>query len=255
MGRCLPLAIASLVAALATTPAAAEGPLEVERQTFGSDDLWRVVSYLCVPSAAIGLPLPCAEVKGAGANGIALLAVSDNHILTIPTRRISGIESPELQRPNLPNYWQAAWDARRLISAGEALRLDRSQIGVALNSARDRSQDQLHFHTGCLGRTARTLIGSLPPDPGGGWRRVAKPLFGGRYRIRWIAGEDLSATDVFGLLEPSLRASPAAMGRQTLVVAGVRLPGGTPGFAVLNAQGARPGEAHGENLLDFSCRS
>ncbi|MDR3497580.1 MAG: CDP-diacylglycerol diphosphatase [Ancalomicrobiaceae bacterium] len=250
----LRLALAVLALGLTAASALAAGPLDIERWQFSPGDLWRVVTYLCVPTAAIGLPAPCTEVKGTGKDGIALLPVSDNHVLTIPTFRIIGIESPELQRPGLPNYWQAAWDARRLIAAGRVRPLDRSEIGIALNSARDRSQNQLHFHTGCLGRSVRTLIASLEPNPNAGWQWLMKPLAGARYRIRWIRGEDLARSDVFSLLEPSLRASPAAMGRQTLVVVGTRLHSGVPGFAILNAQGQRSGEAHGESLLDFSCR-
>jgi hypothetical protein len=46
---------------------------------------------------------------------------------------ICGIESPALLRENAPNYWEAAWDARRFVEEGARRQLPRDKIGMAIN--------------------------------------------------------------------------------------------------------------------------
>jgi CDP-diacylglycerol pyrophosphatase len=43
---------------------------------------------------------------------------SATQVIVVPTTGISGIESPALLRKNAPNYWEAAWDARRFVEEG-----------------------------------------------------------------------------------------------------------------------------------------
>ena len=47
-------------------------------------------------------------------------------------------------------YWEAAWDARRFVEEGARRQLPRDKIGMAINSAASRSQDQLHIHVACI---------------------------------------------------------------------------------------------------------
>jgi CDP-diacylglycerol pyrophosphatase len=70
-------------------------------------------------------------------------------VIVVPTR-LSGIESPALQSDSVPNYWEAAWRARRFVEQGARRRFLRDQIGMAINSAASRSQDQLHIHVSCV---------------------------------------------------------------------------------------------------------
>jgi CDP-diacylglycerol pyrophosphatase len=60
---------------------------------------------------------------------------SATHVIVVPTALISGIESPALLRENAPNYWEAAWDARRFVEEGARRPLPRDKIGMAINSA------------------------------------------------------------------------------------------------------------------------
>jgi CDP-diacylglycerol pyrophosphatase len=115
------------------------------------DELWAVVHDICVPAyQSIGVGFPCSEVSiGDGLErGFAVLRVpsSATHVIVVPTTRISGIESPELLKKNAPNYWEAAWDARRFVEEGARRQLPRDKIGMAINSEASRSQDQLHIH-------------------------------------------------------------------------------------------------------------
>jgi CDP-diacylglycerol pyrophosphatase len=43
-----------------------------------------------------------------------------------------------LLRENVPNYWEAAWDARRFVEEGAHRQLPRDRIGMAINSAASR---------------------------------------------------------------------------------------------------------------------
>jgi CDP-diacylglycerol pyrophosphatase len=87
------------------------------------DELWFVVDDLCLPAyRSLGVAFPCLEVNITNGleRGFAVLQVPSSaaHVLVVPTSRISGIESPALQREDTPNYWQAAWDSRRFVEQG-----------------------------------------------------------------------------------------------------------------------------------------
>ena len=117
--------------------------------------LWIVVHDICLPAyQGIGVAFPCAEVNIANGldRGFAVLRApsSSTHVIVVPTALISGIESPALLRENAPNYWEAAWEARRFVEEGARRQLPRDKIGMAINSAVSRSQDQLHIHVACI---------------------------------------------------------------------------------------------------------
>jgi hypothetical protein len=84
----------------------------------------------------IGVAFPCAEVNIANGldRGFAVLQTpsSATHVIVVPTTRISGIENPALLRENAPNYWEAAWDARRFVEEGVRRRLSRDKIGMTI---------------------------------------------------------------------------------------------------------------------------
>ncbi len=105
---------------------------------------------------SIGVGFPCVEVNIAAGldRGFAVLRApsSATRVIVIPTTPISGIESPALLRENAPNYWEAAWEARRFVEEGARCQLPRDKIGMAINSAVSRSQNQLHIHVACIAR-------------------------------------------------------------------------------------------------------
>jgi CDP-diacylglycerol pyrophosphatase len=218
------------------------------------NDLWRVVRGICIPASKISLPFPCTKVvqPDDGAAGYAILPVGAGHILTVPTQRITGIESREIFSPAQPNYWQAAWEQRALLDDDFSRKLDRSEVALALNSAFGRSQDQLHIHTGCVRSEVKAALAALH-GIGPRWTRLPTNLGGSAYWVRWAPGADLSALNPFDMLPPDLRRSSAAMARQTLVVVGGWDHNHAPGFFVLNDQAGARDDGHGEKLLDFNC--
>jgi CDP-diacylglycerol pyrophosphatase len=217
-------------------------------------DLWRVIHYVCIPSARLGLPFPCSAVSSTDDDGFAILPVAKGHILTVPTRRISGIESREIFDPSLPNYWAAAWNARRFVESDYQREFDRSDIGLAINSALQRSQDQLHIHTACLAAKTKAALAADSGRIGNSWTRLTTRIDGYKFQIMRIPAETLDKVNVFSLLPASIRDNPQAQGRYTIVVAGAWLEGRKPGFYVLMSHKGPFSTGHGEFLLDFSCR-
>ena len=76
--------------------------------------LWQIVGGQCVPDEQQHhSPEPCAAVDLAGGYAVLKDIVGDTQFLLIPTTRVTGIESPEILAPGAPNYFAAAWRARR----------------------------------------------------------------------------------------------------------------------------------------------
>ena len=250
--------VAAFVLACAVVAASAPAfSREIFAQNFvlSRDDLWRVVHRVCIPAAKIGIPFPCSRVvvDDKDEAGYAILPVGTGHILTVPTRRISGIEGRQLLSPGQPNYWEAAWEARQRLDADFSKKLDRSDVALVLNSAYGRSQDQLHIHTACVRADVKAALASERGSIGARWARMKLPLQGKLFWARWLPGDDLRGKNVFDLLGPQLRRSSVSMARQTLVVVGGWDRNHAPGFYVLDGQAGGGDDGNGESLLDFKC--
>jgi CDP-diacylglycerol pyrophosphatase len=220
------------------------------------DALWKVVHGQCVPDMTSGnSPAPCLSVDlGAG-----WAALKDRNgatqVLVIPTDRITGIESPILLRKDAPNYWQDAWTARVYVEKLAGRPIPREDLGLAVNSQLGRTQNQLHIHVDCLRPDVRDTLSAGLVRIGPKWARFPMPLAGRHYIARRLDGPELDERNPFKLLAEADRRARADMGRETLVVAGIRLPDGRPGFVIL-ADRADPAHADfgsGEELQDHAC--
>lgn len=220
--------------------------------------LWSIVHGECLPGQqAHNDPAPCARVDlTRGLNdGYAVLKdrVGVAQFLLIATRRISGIESPDLLLPNAPNYWSDAWQNRTFVATAAKHDLGWDKIGMAINSAMARSQDQLHIHIDCVQPDVRDLLQKHVGEISTSWAELGFNLHGDRYSARRLDAAALASEDPFKLLAASLADPTQDMARETLVVAGVMFASGQNGFVLL-AHADQPGHpAHGEDLLDHSC--
>ncbi len=220
------------------------------------DALWKIVHDRCVPHAtAGGGPGPCSFVDLAGGYAVLKDIRGATQFLLIPTARIAGIESPQILQPGSPNYWQAAWAARRFVDEKAGRSLPRQDIGLAINAASRRSQNQLHIHIDCLRPDVIAALGAKAAAIGTGWAPVALPPAGHPYLARRIDGPDLAGVDPFRLVADSLPGAAADMGGQTIVLAGAGLELGQEGFYLLDdhVDPAEPARGWGEELLDHDC--
>jgi CDP-diacylglycerol pyrophosphatase len=222
------------------------------------DALWKIMHDQCVPDEqANNNPAPCARVDLTGGLDKGYVILKDRvgvaQFLLIATRKISGIESPEILAPDAPNYWAEAWQNRTYVSAAAKHDLAWDMIGLAINSRPARSQDQLHIHIDCLQPDVRALLAVHMGEIGTTWAELPFDLYGGHYFARRLA--DLANQDPFKLLASGMAGAAQDMGEETLVVAGVSFAPGQNGFVLLasRADPAIAYLAHGASLLDHGC--
>jgi CDP-diacylglycerol pyrophosphatase len=210
--------------------------------------LWQVVRVCMLDKATTGSPFPCLEVNLAGGRERGYIVLRPpigrpDTILT-PTRRIVGLEDPQLQAPGAPNYFALAWDERRWVAPAS----QRDRVALAVNSRLARSQDQLHVHMGCLAADfAARLRDGLGPSTGT-WFRARDMAPGLQVWTYRTGGNDWRNLAPFRLLK-QLVGDTAAMRRTTLAVAMIK------GEFVVVALPSRPGGwyAAAEDILDARC--
>ena len=222
--------------------------------------LWVVVHDICLPAyQGIGVAFPCVEVnigKGLDRGFVVLPKPSSaTHVIVVPTIPISGIESPALLSENTPNYWEAAWDARRFVEEGARRRLPRDKIGMAINSAASRSQDQLHIHVACIAPAVAKFLRRHQAEIHGAWSFLSSRLLGHRFAAMKVETDGLANVDPFKLLADGLPSGKFSMGTQTLAVIGATFDDSKTGFYLLaNDSGASPKNiVSAEALLDDKC--
>ncbi len=216
--------------------------------------LWHVIHDLCVPDKAIlGFSAPCLAVDRVGGFAVVPDPNGRTQILLTPTRRITGIESPDLLSANVPNYWRAAWNARQFLERRAGRTIPREDIAMAINSHNGRTQNQLHIHINCVRIEVREALKKYASRLPGGWSRFPISLFGRHYRVLRLVGEDLGNRDPFKLLAAGDEPARADMGSETLAVIGANFDG-RPGFVILAARDSPDSpEAAAEDLVDHGC--
>jgi CDP-diacylglycerol pyrophosphatase len=224
------------------------------------DALWKITHDKCVPDQQEhGAPAPCAlvDLQGGADKGFVILKdlVGDTQYLLIPTEKITGIESPELLAPDAPNYFADAWAERHFTETAAKRDLPRSNLSLAVNSTSGRSQNQLHIHIDCVAPAVRDAVLRNIAAIGDKWAPFPEPLVGHQYRAIRVSGETLDGVDPFKSIADGVPGARGTMGNQTLAVVGVDLPGGAPGFVILNDQADADTGDRGaaEDLQDHSC--
>ena len=224
------------------------------------DALWKIVHNLCVRHwVSSDDPWPCTRIVASdeSENGVAILKDirGKSQFLAIATSRISGIESSALEGPAAPHLFETAWDARKFVYDKLGKVLPRDNVGLAINSALRRSQDQVHIHIDCLKSEARDVILQHAAEIGSEWSEEFF-IVDAPYRARRIDGPDLSKVNPFDLVAGWLASHGQDLRRASIVVAGVGSEDNKPGFIVLLglADESHSAFGHGENLLDHECK-
>jgi CDP-diacylglycerol pyrophosphatase len=219
--------------------------------------LWRIVHGACVPHVEAGLgPKPCERVDldGGVDQGVAILKdlVGIAQMLAIPTRRITGIEDPQMLAPNAPPVFAVAWSAKTLVEARLGRALPREAIGLAINSKWARSQEQLHIHVDCVAIPVIKALTEYASALDSQWRAMTVPLQGRVYFARRIDSADLVGVAPLKLLADGVEGARAHMGAYSLAAVGATF-NGKPGFVLLADQFSLEGGGHAEDVQDHDC--
>ncbi len=219
--------------------------------------LWRIVHDACAPHFMAGEgPKPCESVdlNGGEAEGVAILKdlVGISQMLAIPTRRITGIEDPQMLESDAPPVFADAWGARDLVEARLGRALPREAIGLAINSQWARSQDQFHVHVDCVAVPVVKALAEYASALDDRWRAMTVPLQGRVYFVRRVDSIDLRDVAPLKLLADGVEGARAQMGAYSLAAIGATLDG-KPDFILLADQFSLEGGGHAEDLQDHDC--
>ena len=222
--------------------------------------LWLVVQTCSANGRLFDVPFPCLEIDKMTADDLAGYAVlrapfEATHIVVTPTVPISGIESPTLTASNAPNYIKHAWNMGHYVEEGLGRHLAWDEIGLAVNSRRGRSQDQLHIHVDCVDASVRKILRDSEEFVPGKWVHMKQQIQNIRYWALLLKAEDLDATNMFQLAATDLRIRPKDQSNLSLALLGTITSGDQRSFLLLADidQRYRHRPAHTEYLLDHSC--
>lgn len=166
--------------------------------------LWVVVRSCVLAKASLGTSFPCLEVSlpQSGEPGFAVIRApgQTTHVIVTPTDQIPGIESPLLLRPSAGGYWRAALAARRFVVEASNGRASLDVVGLALNSERTRSQDQLHIHAECVRPDVLQAIRAQAGEIGPAWRPLSRPVDRDRLFARAVTAATIAHDNLFALL-------------------------------------------------------
>lgn len=164
--------------------------------------LWQIVSQQCVPNQQQNNdPAPCLKVDLTDHYVLFEDSKGPYHDLVMPTDKISGIESSELQTEKIPPYFYQAWENRLHISEEFGKPIKDPVLSLAINSKYGRSQNQLHIHIACLRpdvyHTLREQVNQIDQN----WKPLGEKLAGHYYIARKLSGTDLTKEDPIKLLQ------------------------------------------------------
>jgi len=218
--------------------------------------LWKITDGKCVPDMRNNNdPAPCSVVDLTAGYVVLKDINGATQFLLMPTKRIGGIESPEILAADAVNYWDPAWRNRHLTEDRAGKPLPREAISLAVDSFYGRTQDQLHIHIDCVRPDVRDALAANRDAIGGAWKALPVSLASLPWRALRVDGENLGTINPFDLLAKGDPDAAADMGKHTLVVVGITWSNNVAGFAVLDGKvDAPPGNrASGEILQDHDC--
>jgi hypothetical protein len=128
------------------------------------DALWLTVRSCIFIKQTLGLNGACTQISAAYA--VLRIPGSRTHTLVVPTSPVEGIESPLVRSALGQELWHAALDARKLVLEAVDGRIPIEAVGLAINSANSRTQDQLHIHVDCVQPEVRAALRERASDRG-----------------------------------------------------------------------------------------
>lgn len=225
-------------------------------QAADPDALWKIVSQKCDPNwREYGDPKPCAKVDSDRGYVVLKDLVGDTQYLLLPTAKITGIEDSQLLAPDAKNYIADFWRERHFTATAAKRDLPDEDLSLAVNSKYGRTQNQLHVHIDCVAPVVRDAIKRHIAELGERWSPFPEKLGGHGYRAMRLGEDGLDRVNAFQRVADGIPGARAAMDKETLAVIGAVLPGGAPGFVLLEdqANAAAADRGSSEEVQDHSC--
>jgi len=214
------------------------------------DGLWHVVNDLCLPmQRTLNHPFPCLGVDTQRGFVVLRAPLDQTRLLVVPTRRIRGIESPALLQDKAPALWSIGWSERGRVAAAAGRPLKWDDIGMAVNSKSQRTQDQLHIHVDCVSPWLRQNLIAKAGHISSQWSALDLGPWADQYQVKSVDVAELDQ-NLFKMVADEIPGARADMAQQSIAVVG--LPGvkNKQRLAILvNSEGG-----HAEELLDHSCK-
>lgn len=212
--------------------------------------LWAVINACELADRVTGHAWPCLFVATTPeGRGIVVLQapLEPGHILVVPTERIYGLESPEIDGPVGSDYLEASWRQRDVAARQVGAKGGWADFGMAINGPWHRTQKQLHVHVECLTPRAVASLAAKRAIPVDSW----VPLEGfrrGTHVRRW-PHSDLRGLDFRRVFFDDLPLPPDDDESHINVgAAGIVGPGGEREFLLLHST-----RMSLERLLDADC--
>ena len=217
------------------------------------DVLWAALKTCVLAKRLANRTFPCLSVDlGDGERpGTAVLRApgEPTHSVLMPTDTVAGLEAPVLRGPRGAAYWRAALAARPFVADVFKGKLPLDAVGLAVNSARGRSQDQLHIHLDCLRPSVLAALKAQGRQIRRTWSRFPVALAGDRYFALRVPEAEAERFNPFAALHGLPGARPDL--HRTSFAAVATPPGDPePGFILL---AYRAPSASAEDVMDHSC--
>jgi CDP-diacylglycerol pyrophosphatase len=217
------------------------------------DALWHIVSQQCLPNQRQNHnPAPCAQVDEQA--GFVVLKDRNGPLqyLLMPSGKITGIESPQVLRPDSANFFVLAWQARHFMADKRGKPIDDANISLAINSEYGRTQNQLHIHISCLQPAVKTRLAELEGDFSEQWQPLPGGLLGHDYLARRASAAELKQLGAFRLLAQGVEGSSENMGSYGMAM--TALPGGDFLLLAVKRNLWQLNLASAEEIQDHSCQ-
>jgi CDP-diacylglycerol pyrophosphatase len=245
-GRARRAGVAATIAGLLLAAPAAAAPDPAR------DVLWMALKTCVLAKRVANRTFPCLTVdlgdKDRPGSAVLRAPGEPTHIVVMPTDTVIGLEAPVLRGSRGVAYWRAALAARHFVSDELKDRVPEGEVALAVNSARGRSQDQLHIHLDCLRPKVVEALNTHGRSVGASWKPFPVPLAGDRFLALRVRAAEVETFNPFTAL--TRLPGRKDLTRTSFAAVATRPDDPEPGFLLL---AYRAPLASAEDVMDHSC--
>lgn len=245
-GRARRTGVAATIAGLLLAAPAAAAPDPAR------DVLWMALKTCVLAKRVANRTFPCLTVdlgdKDRPGSAVLRAPGEPTHIVVMPTDTVIGLEAPVLRGARGVAYWRAALTARHFVSDELKGRVPEGEVALAVNSARGRSQDQLHIHLDCLRPKVVEALNTHGRGVGANWKPFPVPLAGDRFLAMRVRAAEAETFNPFVAL--TRLPGRKDLTRTSFAAVATRPDDPEPGYLLL---AYRAPLASAEDVMDHAC--